>query len=366
MSKLNITLRNEGINLNEKEINQLESLITGKKRLVTKSWELMNSFLKSKGYNLNKRIIQDITANTLGIRNRNTLVALENKDSFPIKEWLKQHNISNDFLKFAYESWWSFQAEPRHKKRLDAVQPKQIQPSKNSLLKGFQSLNHKYTEAYNKKVEIPDHIPSYLISNEMKEKNIITPYLHKILSKKENDIVIDYTMFDLDLSLLDFQKVGNYYISLPKNLIHVFLGAHYAHNCMEGRALDYYTRIKSDIENFNNGLLSGYLDAHIIDDRTNSIVGIFALEEIFQIRAHGRAKRSLFVNNCNSTNRDMEIKLQNLITNIYGIKSSYSVDKGEEVKPLTNFSKNIQGYKSIDQALPREILSEYNYYFRKN
>ena len=365
MSKLKQLLTNEKVNLSEKDIEKLSDLLSGKKRFSFKSWSLMKDFLAKRDASLSTRKIQDICATFFGYRNRNTLVSLENHKDFPIKQWMDYFNIEDDFLKFSYMAWWNYQAEPRHKRNLYKVIPEQVKVYLSSVEKAFFEMEHSYVKDNFSSFHfkgIPSSLPNYLISPNMISNNYLPSFYQNILCTKENDVEIDYSIFDLDFTKLDFKRIGEYYISLPKNIQHVKIGVHLAKNCMEGQALNCYKRIKANPEQFNQGNMSGaYLDAHIIEDKTNRIVGVLALEEIVNLKKHGKVSTSLFVNVCNGKNNRMESLLLKLIKDVYSIEpeKEYTLCE-QEVAPFPWKDSHYE----VKSDLPRKVVDNWMYHFK--
>lgn len=364
MSHLQNLLASKKIELDDLNVSKLEKLIRGKSRIVKKSWDILKNNLQQ---NISTRDAQEICASLFGYRNRNALVAIENKKDFPIKEWIKQNNIKNEFLKFAYESWFFIQAQPRHKKRLDIVNPNEIFVTKNTVLKGLFEIENKYFLSHKNTNKTPDHIPNYLIFKNLSKFNI---YFKNVIDNEKNNVDIDYSIFDINLNKLDYLKFGNYFISLPKKLSHVIIGGAYAQNCMENsqNVQNSYTKIKTNIANFNNGINCNYMDAHIIDDRTGRLVGIFALEEIFITKRKGSPNRSLFVNFTNGFNEEMEHSLLNLINHLYGIKGTPSEEflrqpRNQPIQPLP-IPPSIHGGDGKIYLVEKEILDEWTKHFK--
>lgn len=229
-----------------------------------------------------------------------------------IEQWLKNHKITNPKDVFIYTAWWNHQAEARHKKSLKVVIPNQIKVSKKAIT------NEVISFVKNEKIKELEHIfgenvlvrklistsclSDYLLREEERKKGVFLQLEYKITP-------IDYSVLSVDFSALDGYKFGEYEIRLPKNSTEVMIGGLLLNNCMGSHGGNLCREMMNSPKEFEKNF--HYIDAHIIKD--NKLVGVFALEEIFRLKATGKIERSLFVNICNTTNFDLELQLQQVV-----------------------------------------------------
>lgn len=235
-----------------------------------------------------------------------------------IEQWLKNHKITNPKDVFIYTAWWNHQAEARHKKSLKVVMPNQIKVSKKAIT------NEVISFVKNEKIKELEHIfgenvlvrklistsclADYLLREEERKKGVFLQLEYKITP-------IDYSVLSVDFSALDGYKFGEYEIRLPKNSTEVMIGGLLLNNCMGSHGGNLCREMMNNPKEFEKNF--HYIDAHIIKD--NKLVGVFALEEILRLKSTGAVGRSLFVNNCNTTNFDIELQLQKVVQKEFNI-----------------------------------------------
>tara|TARA_Y100000034_G_scaffold136937_2_gene217372 strand:+ start:10856 stop:11983 length:1128 start_codon:yes stop_codon:yes gene_type:complete len=353
MSNLQKIIKNYGHNLSKETSEKITKKVSGKDRLVKKSWIILKEELNKEGIKLGTRTLQDITAKLLKERNRNTLVGLENRKNFTIKEWLKQNNITEDFKKFAYISWWNFEAEDRHKSKMNKVNPQEIRPSLNSIKK--QIVLGENLNLYNKDFKHPEGIPYYLrnisysntnldVKNVEADDDSIFKFPKELTGEKNSsfgyslkNIKLSYDHFPLELKHIDGLMLNDRYkIILPKTSDEVLYGGQLARNCMGSPiAMSRYikqTFILKNVNKYNN-----YIDAHIVDTKENLLVGILALEKIIRY-LNGEIKDeeldNFFIGSENSKDFYMETLCRKFLKENYNIKAPINFKK-EKIKKRT-------------------------------
>lgn len=230
-------------------------------------------------------------------------------------QWLTKFKITDPAEILKYTIWFNHQATERMKANLNKVVPDQVKINRNTVKSGILSffkdkgITAGFSElcqllgsnVYTDNIECVFEnsgakIPNYLITAAEQESGYHTTYC------SQPELKIDYSKLSLDLTPLHFAKKGDFMIVLPKTNWEVHKGAMLARNCVSVQATDLITALNTNPKDFE--LRYRYLDAHILKD--NTLVGILALEEIFHIRDSKSPRRSLFVGNCNTTDKEME------------------------------------------------------------
>ena len=365
---LNKLLKEKNVNLSPKSLNLLEKELNSKKRAYIKSWKILQERIKKEQQSLSTRDCQEVLSKYYKLRYRNILVAQEKKEDFPIKQLLKFESNKDPFYDFAIKAWWKYEAKDRHRKNIYKINLKQIKPNKNTLFKAFldQKFNHPFLTQIRDFSEtwksITNHVPDYLKDNMSKNEPVPTN-MKSFFSK---DFDISYKGFSLNLEQLDNMPLGDdYIIILPKKLTHIRLGGIKAKNCVS--ALRTFHKYKEIESNKDKALLKGstYMDAHILNIKTKEFVGIFALEELFHIQRDGKPVKSLFVNDCNGTNREMEIKLNQLIFDLYKLENKKRLKDYTGDQTVKNIKYSHSLFENSSFLMPNEILNKYNTYYKK-
>lgn len=244
-----------------------------------------------------------------------------------LSKWLETHKITNPKDVFIYTAWWNHQAEARHKKSLKVVMPNQIKVSKRAITNEVVDFvkNEKIKELETifgenvlvRKLISTKHIADYLVRNEERNKGVFLEVEYRITP-------IDYSVLSVDFSILDGYKFGDYEIRLPKNSTEVMIGGLFLNNCMGSHGGNLCREMMKEPKEFERKL--HYIDAHIV--KNNKLVGVFALEEILKLKRTKHIDRSLFVNNGNTTNFELELMLQEVVKKEFGI-SNFKYNCGE-------------------------------------
>lgn len=271
-------------------------------------------------------------------------------------QWLNKHNLSTPKEIFLYTAWWNHQAEDRHKKNLKVVVPNQIKISKKAITSEVIDFvnNDKIKELesiFGERVLIRElvstkKIADYLLRDEERKKGVFLGFEGKITN-------LEYSGLSVDFSFLDGYKFGEYEIRLPKNSTEVIIGGLFLNNCMGSAGASLCKELMTDPKKYEQNF--HYIDAHIIKD--NKLIGVFALEEIIRLKKTRTVDRSLFVNNCNTSNFEMELQLQEVIKKEFGIlKFKYrcseynpnrkTTDKNVYMKDANKPLGTFKGYKS--------------------